>query len=547
MTILAFFLIWPLWSAAYGASHSVPPSLQDREWVYQLPRLQCKSSKDFDFDKSECRKEYYNELHRGQCQSIGRYHVRGHYRVECYNNYQHYNSLASIKYYKKEKALRVKSGRIRIGGFNMFRPISNQSLFKDLELVARIIHKEFDLLAGTELISLHRKQRKYNNRIEAYIRYYEDLLKGGEVEKDEKKLIMKSLDRAMFSYIVPGHIRILEYLRKLDPTWALLLAPRPESSRPEDVKEFVGYYYRASVVRPVPNAFCSREISLLNGRRHFGRLYACLPWFNKKINKAFSRKPFIADFESGNFRFTMLSSHVVFKSPPRWNKGRMAEILGPAFGISDYRVFPKGSGIDGRNYARWAEVKLTLDLIQSMRKKHDLKNIIYVADFNLPKNLPMWDEVLRAYPGGRVYIDAPTTISATSGLANNYDHFILDPSQTTPCLGKDGSVEAQVVNFLKANYVVKKVVDPGYEEWIWENFMAQFDKKWAVLGVQQKDHQLIIKKWLSLHPYEPKTEYYEEKFQEQIVSPKKELDTLFNRYIKVVSDHIPISLKCRIN
>ncbi|MCY4643358.1 MAG: hypothetical protein OXB88_01960 [Bacteriovoracales bacterium] len=556
---LVFFAIFFFWGSTDahsqdrdyfpGDSRDFGSLFQEQKWAYRVPSPECDSQKDFEFDKSECRKHYYNRWYRRECNSIANYHVRGDYEVECYHNYHHYNSLAHVRHYKESRIAKMRSNRIRIGGFNMFRPTTNQSLFKDMELLAQIIHREFDLLAAIELVPLHRKQWQLNNRIDGYIRHYNKILNTEELSEDERNGITQNLERAMFSYIVPGYIKVLEHLRKLDPNWALLLAARPESSRPEDTKEFVGYYYRASMVRPRPNKFCAQEISLTTGRKHLGHLYACLPWFDEKINRVFSRKPFIADFESGNFRFTMVSSHIIFRSPPVSNKEMMAAILSPAFHVTDYRAFPRGSGITSRNYARWAEVKLTLELMQTLRKQYGIKNIIYAADFNLLKKFPLWTEILKSFPGGEIYIDTPTSLSAMNGPINDYDHFIFDPSEVDPCVGKGGKVDAGVIDFSDRDYITERVFHVDYEDWVWKNFLKEFHGKWTVYGVFQNgiDSALYtVRPPLRLDPYWPKIEYYEDKFQSEFVSPNGKFDAFFNRYIKALSDHFPIYLNCRI-
>ena len=520
------------------------------EYVYQTPHLQCKSSEDKNFDKSECRKIYYNESYRQQCESIAEYHIQGKYRVDCHYNYHHYNSSAHLKSYEREKVLDDQGRReIRIGGFNLSHPVNGKSLFKDLPLVAEIVDREFDLMAGIELIPTTSKQFQHNNRISAYLRYYREFLRTMDGDEGHRAEILANMERARFSYIVPGYIKILEQLRKRDPNWALMLSPRAESRRPRDQKEFVGYYYRASLVRPVPNKFCSQEVSLAKEHKYQGKLYACVPWFDKRINKAFSRRPFIADFKSGNFHFTMVSSHVVFNSPPKSRPEQMANVLIPAFNVSSYEVFPWGKGIDGSNYARWAEVKLTLQLMQTMRQHYGTKNIIYVADFNLEKRAALWEDVLKAFPGGQVYVGELTSLALTSGYASNYDHFIFDPSQTTRCVQRDGQVAVGRIDFFTTDYIVNRIARDDYTEMIWQNFIAEFNGKWQTSGVVQSSQQkslYVIKRPPSLKPYRVAIAKYRESFHNKIIHSEKEQATQ-NLYINVLSDHVPVYLRCKVN
>ena len=530
-------------SGALGAQ-----GLAGGEWRYSYPRLKCDSPEERAFDKSQCRKSYYSQFYRQQCQLIAQYFVQDRYQVDCYHNYHHYNAFAYLKQYKRHQLLNGHDREIRIGGFNFFHPTNGKTLFKDLALVATIIDREFDLLAGLELIPVRNQQFIHNSRMDAYIKYYQEILETMSLTEIERFGIVQNIERAKFSYIAPGYIKILTELRKRDPHWALIMSAQPESAKPRDQKEFVGYYYRASAVKPVPNKYCSREVSLAFGKKYLGRPYGCIPWFNKKINRAFSRRPFIANFKSGNFRFTMVSSHVTFNSPLPSNIQAMADILTPAFGISDYKLFGSRKGMTKNNYARWAEVKLTLEMMQVMRKKYRAKNIIYVADFNLEKKAAVWDKVLSSFPGGKLYIEQATSLSMTGGYASNFDHFIFDPTQVTACVQANGRVAVGRVDFFTTGYITQRINREDYTDIIWENFMHEFDGKWQTRGIIQDSKNSWLYKAKApptLVPYQAKVDKYQKSFK-KITQPQEKLDTIYNRYIKVLSDHVPIYLRCRI-
>ena len=315
-------------------------------------------------------------------------------------------------------------------------------------------------------------------------------------------------------------------------------------------RNLLAHYYRASMVRVATNTYCSQEISKSKGVQHLGKPFACIPWFNKKINKAFSRKPFIANFESGHFHFTMVASHIVFNSPtPHKFPKKMAHILRPSFQVDSFKSLPREWRINAQTYARWAEVKLTLELMESMRRDYGVKNIIYVADFNLEKKEFLWDDILSSsFPGGQVYVDNPTSLSPYKGHSKNYDHFIFDPTQTARCVQEKGFVDSGRIDFFTTHYITERIEQEDYNELIWENFMSEFDHKYQVRGItrdKENPSLYVVKGHPKLRPYSIKKYKYEESFEKKLLKPYPKFNTFYNRYIQVLSDHLPIYLKCR--
>lgn len=492
------------------------------------PTLDCKTKADEDFDKSECRVKYYNQTFRQQCLSLDEYVVDGDYKVECNWNYHHYNSSA-FKYRYRKKIVLKKNKDVRIGGFNILHPVNGKTRFKDMELVAEIIDRDFDVLAGIELIPVPKEEFKHNNKIDGYINEQRKLLKDSSLTSSEKEEINENIQKAINSYLKPGYFRILEHLRERDPSWSLIISSRAESAKPSDQKEFTGFYYRAEKVRPMKNKFCAAERIKYNK----GVEYGCTPWFNKDINKAFSRRPFIASFESGNFEFTVIAAHIVFSSPK--NEKLMANILRPSFGVSKYEgSFPRGSGVTKGNYARWAEVKLTLDLMTKMKNRYQVKNLIYVADFNIEKKMKYWEEVLKSYPGAQVYVDAKTSIDQNKGYSSNYDHFIFNPAEVTNC-EKNGKVDADRIDFFETKYIWDYVEDNYYignGDWIMDRFMSRFKDKVEAHGRVGS---------LKIRPFRVDEEKIKTRLEQQLLDPSK---TNFNLGIKVISDHVPVKMTC---
>jgi hypothetical protein len=227
-------------------------------------------------------------------------------------------------------------------------------------------------------------------------------------------------------------------LKKIDPSWALILSPRGDSAQEGSVEEMVAYFYRGSLVRPIVNPHC-QEFKDNRG----GTPYACLinlraNFMGKDLSVHFSRRPFMASFQSANFKFTLVSNHVVYGYGGDENAQTM--LLNDTFGTDVLEQI--GTGVTMANFARFAEVKNTLDFMNRYVERYQDKNIMFVADTNLVPKIPFWADVLKTFPGSTLLINEPTTISPTrysidgretNGVANSYDHFILNPKTFSNC------------------------------------------------------------------------------------------------------------------
>ncbi len=548
----------------------------------QNAELNCSNDEDMAFDKSDCRIEYYNQTFREQCISISDYHVKNlenPYQVECHYNYHHYNSTAYTSKYSVPKLReRIKSGKVnpqvRLGGFNMLHPMNGKTRFKDLDLVAKVINTEFDVLAGIELIPVTMDEYKINNGLHEFILEKQALIDSGKISLSEIKTTKEDIKKAKAAYYIPGYVEILNKLRKLDDSWALILSPRAESAKPSDQKEFVGFYYRASKVRPTINDFCSLEKV-----ERKGNLFGCIPFFydvdlfykngvkkskkaiekerkddeiyianSKEKSKAFSRRPFIASFKSLDFEFTMVASHVVFTSPS--DPQLQAEVISPAFDkLSSYDQIKAYKGVTKTNFARWAEVRLTLELVDYLKTAYDQK-VIYVADFNLEKDNPHWEEALEKFPGGEVYIDEKTSIDSENGYASNYDHFVFNPNHVKECVQNDGTVKASIIdvmaidqNYYIYKYMQNKYVNQTQEgvDAIWKEFITPRRETLRVEGQKEK----VLKKFMI-----EKEDDLVKSFAEKLVDRGMALSGNAKYYpdliVKTFSDHVPVKISCRI-
>ena len=192
------------------------------------------------------RRVFYKE----KCREIKKYSVGSSFSVDCYHNYHHYNSKSYSYNYSSSEARARK--QLKIAEYNLWHPGSLRSGFKDIPLVAKIMNR-WDVIASNELLPVIGRDEHNNNQV---VEYIEDSLKLlselGKTDGNEEQItiIKDDLNRVEKLYRAPGYLKILNELRKLDRTWALILAPRGEASSPTHVQEMVGFYYRASVVRP---------------------------------------------------------------------------------------------------------------------------------------------------------------------------------------------------------------------------------------------------------------------------------------------------------
>ena len=539
----------------------------------------------------ETRKSY-----RQECLEVAKYAVGNKIHVKCYYNYHHFNTAAK-NYYKKTDA--IEDGKVKIAEFNVLHPGMRKSRYKDYKKIAQLINR-WDVVGVTELLPLLSGDLRHNQALVKFItqdgpnklkKLKLDLVAQNkrlkskstrtvnsakakiEQIKAQIKSIEADLKRAPSLYRDPGYLSILKELRKLKggKQWGLILSPRGEAAKKTDVQELVGYYYRGSKVKPKVSQYC-KDIRAYGK----GTPVACIPNMGAQmlgVSKAdvFSRRPFMAEFISGKFSFTLLTSHVVYNSPRETEL--MANILKKSFGVYHYNDL--GVGINADNYARFAEVKVTLEFMQQLRKKFRQKDIIFLGDLNLESDNKFWDEVLPAMPGIKLYVTEKTTISEsrynkdgteTFGLANDFDHFLFDPSETDECVDKYGKVKTKVESFyegttgrwLRHQYKVRK--ERMYAGRYVKNnkkYDALVDEFITPLKTKKALNETIGFKYLraggkrirvrGIIEDDDKTEKYIEGFFERILDSQLYDDSYYSFYKQLISDHMPISMECATN
>ncbi len=406
--------------------------------------------------------------YRERCESIKTFIVRTDYKLECYTNYNHYGPTSKI-----QRA----TGPLKIANYNLLHPGTSKALFKDYAMMAKIMNR-YDVVSGLELLATVGRDEQNNRAVLSLIKEspeiekklieqrskLKDPAKIKEIDQKIAKLI-NDTKRAHDLYRGPGYLKVLQELKKLDKSWSLILSPRGDSALVGSVEELVGFYYRANAVTPVENPHC-KEVA----DKGAGAPIACFitltaDFMGEDLIQHFARRPFMASFKTGSSVFTLVTSHMVFTYSG--DEEAEKDLMMKTFGVESHKDL--GTGINSANFARFAEVKNTLDFMNRYKKKYQDSKIMFLADTNLVSNNAFWPEVLKAYPGSELLIKEASTLSPgrylangkeTNGVANDYDHFILDKKAFPGC--DNGEVynyyKEDIYKDIESRYVIRKEV-----------------------------------------------------------------------------------------
>lgn len=417
---------------------------------------------------------------KARCEVISTLIVNKEYPLDCYTNYNHYGPTR-----KKSQA----PSSLKIANYNLLHPGTSKALFKDYAIVAKIMNR-YDIVAGLELLGTVGRDQAHNQAVLDLIHSSPEKLQKLREQKAKTKDLAKireldkkitvltnNTDAAYDLYRAPGYLRILQELKKLDPSWSLILSPRGDAAVQGSVEELVGFYYKANSVTPVVNPHCKEIQSEGDGVPLACFISLTEEFIGKDVVQHFSRRPFMASFKSGDSVFTLLSSHVVFTYSG--DEEAEKDLMMKTFGVETYKGL--GTGINSANFARFAEVKNTLDFMSAYKKRYKDDQIMFMSDTNLVSNNAFWPEVLKAYPGAELLIKEASTLSParymsnkkeTNGVANDYDHFILDKKAFPGC--DDGEV---------FNY---------YKEGIYKEVESRYVIRQEVVGVSNKSFDLNV-------------------------------------------------------
>ncbi|WP_417335445.1 hypothetical protein [Halobacteriovorax marinus] len=522
-----------------------------------------------------------------ECRNNKLYLIKDEFDVDCGELYQHYNSN-SDKQYSQSQARR--NGQVRIAGFNLWHPGSQNSGYKDYKLIAQIIDKS-DVVGALELLPLVSLDAKNNSEVVSILaegpaqlrslkRELNAANRRGDLDKVQElkakiTVISDTLKKAPSLYREPGYLKVLSELRKLDSSWSLILSPRGDSAKPTHVKELTGFFYRGRSVKPITNEHCQETYARTSGKK-----FACFPnlrksFMGRETSHVFSRRPLLGSFKSGSFDFSLLASHVVFTSPhPVEDKEDMENILRPSFGVSDYKDL--GVGLDSTNYARFAEAKIIMEFMQKLKRKYKEKDIIYVGDMNLTADNPFWSNLLKETGEHELLIEVETSLSLakvnyrgvpTNAMASNYDHFIVPKNSLNNCKKENDDYDTKRLEYLKGdvykyisdNYIVrsKRIKDSEQvypEDNLEESFADSYDYSLTKTGERH------MKKMISSLEAELNKVYTIKRgeivkddsrinqrlsyYRDRVFLSQLSNNTFYRVYKEIISDHYPIFLNC---
>lgn len=404
-----------------------------------------------------------------RCENISSLVVKKAFKLDCFTNYNHYGPTS--------KKFPATSGNVKIANYNLLHPGTSKALFKDYALVAKIMNR-YDIVAGLELLATVGHDEQNNKAVLAFLGSAPETLSKLLEEKASTTGFVRlqelnsridrlsnNIQKAYDLYRSPGYYKVLEELKKLDPSWSLILSPRGDSALSGSVEELVGFYYRASVATPAVNPHCKEVMGVGAGSPVACFISLDKKFMGKDLLQHFARRPFMASFKVGSDKLTLVTSHVVFTYSG--NEALEKDLMMKTFGVENYKDL--GKGINTSNFARYAEVKNTLDFMNRYRKKYNDRKIMFLADMNLVSNNAFWPEVLKALPGSEVLNDEGSTLSParytakgeeTNGVANDYDHFIMQTDDFSACSGTDvyNYYEEGIYGDIENRYVIREEV-----------------------------------------------------------------------------------------
>lgn len=486
------------------------------------------------------------DLELPTCQDMQLLNISDLGSIECGQGFHHYNSQASKNFYDKSYALEGRN--VAIGSFNVFQAGSPKTEYKDYQILAKIINN-FDIVSTVELVPLSGIYKTHNDSLMAYYsKEKEDIQTLEQTSPEDAIARSGNLKLVLDNYELPGYVKILLELRKIDSSWALVLSPSAEGTETSTVKELSGFYYRSKVVRPINNEFCKDIACYASFTKDF---------YGRDVNDLISRRPLIGSFESGNFDFSLLTIHTVYNAPS--NEELKARILKEAFGVSDVSELPKTLKSD--TYARFAEIKHILQFTKMLKEKFSEKDIFVLGDFNLKTTDGYWSELLPETEGMRIYIEEATSIAnsrslsdgtITNGTASNFDHFIFDPQESIECGKKPNP---KVFNFIENS--ISKLIDQKYlirseesytdEETDLVMYHLNQDAEKTVdfhstEYIKYLDKSKTIKRGELVARFDTDTKLKD--LQRKVFDPQL-YERTYYRYLKeIISDHLAIYMSC---
>lgn len=453
--------------------------------------------------------------------------------VECTDDYLLYES---------DEKTKLKNSNLRIGSFNIIRIGQAQTRFKRNDLVADIIN-QWDLVNVVEIMTSGKDLIVHNEKI------------------DRLAESTGTTDRADIetSYQMPKYLLILQELRKLDPSWSLIMAPAGTGETTSSY-EYSGFFYRNGFVVNGETSFCG-------GKR------GCLtPISRENYENLVSRSPFVAHFKAGKLKFNAAGLHLRFRAPAEdcatadgeHKKGQKKCV---DYSSAEQKLVKDYLEVAGRvkinkEDARYMELAVAE---RELRKSDD--PVILMGDFNLEfneRNSKLWNF---AVGHGNVFVHEKTSISAQNGLANEYDHFVFVPEKN---LAKCKPETAKAFDFM-LDLNTPKTTDPDLEDLkdfimlrknrtkALEEFKASLKEQQSAMTCTKTECTmgplydsagtanllcLYERNVLGNEAKKCVAEAGAEEDEEESAPGKK---PIYKVWHEIISDHIPVEMECAIN
>ena len=436
-------------------------------------------------------------------------------KSECTMNYVHYYSEKTIPTGVPE------GGKLRIGSFNLFHLGDNQSSLKNFALTAEIMN-QWDVVGAQELMPLPTEQAISNHAICSLI-----IQSGDNNDYIKRKL---QVDR-------PGYLILLNELRRLDPSWSLILQPMAEGDGSSG--EMAGFYYRKAVVQLRDCDYCPAERSIDLKSQNPTKSYGCLAQIPPEQQKLVSRRAFVTYFQSGKFDFIGMTAHVRFRAADLESDLRLQENE-----ICQNHEDPKKCKPTKDNVGRYYEVKAVADQIDSIQRSARDKDVIYMGDFNVEyntKTISYWKAALKSAEGFFVYQNLPTTLAVQrESLLSNYDHFIFNPKITTQCSPESVKPYDFTSSKTPTNALQEKIADAASPV----NVQKQIEKRMGEIenfakAKVNKDNSILVS-----NLDQKEVDEYKNRFAGTVERMKK---NHVGAMLELISDHIPIEMECQTN
>lgn len=206
--------------------------------------------------------------------------------------------------------------------------------------------------------------------------------------------------------------------------------------------------------------------------------------------------------------------------------------------------------------ARFYEVTLSLAEMEKMAEYERDSDVLLGGDLNLEPdaNKEYWDYLSNNYKYSNVGISSPTTISKRRGLVRSYDHFLYSSKNS---LEECHPIEANVVDFVndrsywdgfeyyfvKSGRGLEEVSDMMYEK---ISNIQYVNRK----GVAEYTTDINVARgyrscWNNqTYKNTPLADEWRNDFECKTLRHYLENDEKYRIYTDIISDHIPISMKC---